>query len=307
MDELVKKDLEKQGYRIVGDHSAIKVCSWTKKSLRDEGYCYKEKFYGLKSHRCVQSSVSVLNCHHQCVFCWRSLEHTQPMDVNNANTPEEILKGLIKAHRLYLIGFAGNDSVDQKKLQEALNPKHIALSLSGDATLYPQLPELVELIKKKSMTAFLVTNGQNPEMLKRVNATQTYITLPAPNKEVYLKTCKPYYKDGWERLMKSLDLISTKERGTVRLSVLKGLNLCDAEGYAEIIKKCNPMFVEVKAVMAVGYASYRVDYTDMAKHEEVKEFSLKLSKLLGWPIVAEKTESRVCLLMKEDKDRFLKN
>ena len=305
MDELVKKDLEKQGYRVVGDHSAIKVCSWSKKSLRDEGFCYKEKFYGLKSHRCVQSSVSVLNCHHQCVFCWRSLEHTQPMEINKGDTPEEILKGLIEAHKLYLMGFRGNDAVDKKKFEEALDPKHVALSLSGDATLYPQLPELVELIKKKGMTAFLVTNGQNPEMLKKVNATQTYVTLPAPNKEVYLKTCKPFFKDGWERLIRSLEVLSSKDRSTVRLSVLKGLNLCDVEGYASIIKKCNPMFVEVKAVMAVGYASYRVEYSDMARHEEIEQFSLKLGEILGWRLVAEKTESRVCLLMKEDKDRKL--
>ena len=227
------------------------------------------------------------------------------MNINEGDTPEDILNGLIEAHKLYLIGFRGNDAVDKKKFEEALNPKHVALSLSGDATLYPQLPELVELIKKKGMTAFLVTNGQNPSMLAKVNATQTYITLPAPNKEVYLKTCKPFYKDGWERLMKSLEILSSKERSTVRLSVLKGLNLCDAKGYAEIIKKCDPMFVEVKAVMAVGYARYRVEYSDMARHEEVKEFSLKLGKLLGWQLVDEKTESRVCLLMKEDKDRTL--
>ncbi len=305
MDELVKKDLEKQGYRITGKHSAIKVCSWTKKSLRDEGVCYKEKFYGLKCHRCMQSSVSVLNCHHQCTFCWRSLEHTKPKEVSSADSPEDVLKGFLEEHKKYLIGFRGNDKVSKVKFEEALNPKHVALSLSGDSTLYPYLPELVELIKAKGMTAFLVTNGQNPEMLKKVNATQTYVTLPAPNKEVYLKVCKPYLKDGWERLMKSLEVLSTKERSTVRLSVGKGLNLCDASGYASIIKKCDPMFVEIKAIMPVGYARYRMEYSDMLKHEEVKEFSLELAKALGWQLVDEKTESRVCLLMKVDKFRVL--
>ena len=48
------KDLYKQGYRLVGNHSAIKVCEWTKKSLRDEDICYKEKFYDTVTRRCVQ-------------------------------------------------------------------------------------------------------------------------------------------------------------------------------------------------------------------------------------------------------------
>ena len=42
------KDLEKQGYRVVGRHSGIKVCLWTKKCLRDEDVCYKNTFYGIR-------------------------------------------------------------------------------------------------------------------------------------------------------------------------------------------------------------------------------------------------------------------
>ncbi|MGZ7107363.1 MAG: 4-demethylwyosine synthase TYW1, partial [Methanobacterium sp.] len=38
--------LEKTGYRFVGNnrHAAAKVCHWTKKSILDEGECYKQKF-----------------------------------------------------------------------------------------------------------------------------------------------------------------------------------------------------------------------------------------------------------------------
>ncbi|RLE41207.1 4-demethylwyosine synthase TYW1, partial [Candidatus Woesearchaeota archaeon] len=52
-DEL-RKVLEKQQYAFIGRHSAIKICYWTKKSLLDEGVCYKQQFYGIKSHRCCQ-------------------------------------------------------------------------------------------------------------------------------------------------------------------------------------------------------------------------------------------------------------
>ena len=50
--EDIKKTMEKQGYRFIGDHSIIKICRWTKKSLRNEGECYKNKFYGIPSWRC---------------------------------------------------------------------------------------------------------------------------------------------------------------------------------------------------------------------------------------------------------------
>jgi len=306
--DLVKKDLEKQGYRIVGTHSAVKVCLWTKKALKDEDVCYKQTFYGINSHRCLQSSVSLTNCTHNCEFCWRSLEHTDPTEVKDPNTPKEIIDGLIKEQNLFLKGFKGNVKTDETKYRESTLPKHVALSLAGDATLYPNLPELIQEIKSRDMTAFLVTNGQQPEMLKKILSnlpTQTYVTLPAPNKEVYIKTCKPILKDGWERLLQSLELLQKFPRSTIRLSVMKGLNMINPEEYAEIIKKSPPQFIEVKAVMSVGYAQYRMNYEQMATHEEIKEFSKKLASHLRWKIVAEKKESRVVLIMKEDKNRLL--
>ena len=305
MDELVKKDLEKQGYRFAGNHSAIKVCSWTKKSLKGEGVCYKQKFYGLNCHRCMQTSVSVINCQHNCTFCWRSLEHTKPHAVIGPDKPSEVLDQLIEQHKVFLMGLRGNKKVDQEMFKEALDVKHVALSLSGDATLYPYLPELIELIKSRGMTAFLVTNGQQPEMLAKCKASQTYVTLPAPNSEVYENVCKPYLKDGWERLLKSLDVLSKKDRSTIRLSLVKGLNDCGVKEYAALIKKCNPKFVEVKAVMAVGYARYRMEYSDMLLHSEIKEFGLKLAEELGWKVVDEHERSRVVLLMKEDVGKEL--
>ena len=50
MDTKKKKELEQQGYRFVGNHSAIKVCEYCRESLRDKDQCYKEEFYGIDSH-----------------------------------------------------------------------------------------------------------------------------------------------------------------------------------------------------------------------------------------------------------------
>ncbi|MFH1972624.1 MAG: 4-demethylwyosine synthase TYW1 [archaeon] len=307
INDLIKKDLKKQGYRIVGKHSAVKVCLWCKRSLKNEDVCYKETFYGIKSHRCVQSSVSLLNCMHQCEFCWRSLEHTEFSKVKDEDDPKIILDGLIREQNTFLKGFNGNVKTDKKKYKESIVPKHIALSLSGDATMYNKLPELITEIKSRDMTAFLVTNGQEPDMLLKLKdkPTQTYVTLAACDEEMYKRTCKPHYKDGWNRLMKSLELLQEFPRSTIRLSLLKGLNMENPKKYAVIIKKYKPKFVEVKAVMAVGYAQYRVEYKRMPRHNEILEFSKKIAEELGWKIVAEKEESRVVLIMEEDRDRLI--
>jgi tRNA wybutosine-synthesizing protein 1 len=51
--------LEKQQYRIVGNHSAVKICHWTKESIRERGFCYKQQFYGINAHRCLQMTPAV--------------------------------------------------------------------------------------------------------------------------------------------------------------------------------------------------------------------------------------------------------
>lgn len=38
--------------------------------LRGRGGCYKHTFYGIESHRCMETTPS-LACANKCVFCWR--------------------------------------------------------------------------------------------------------------------------------------------------------------------------------------------------------------------------------------------
>ena len=44
LSESQQKQLHKQGYRLVGGHSAVKICEWTRKMLRGDGGCYKYIF-----------------------------------------------------------------------------------------------------------------------------------------------------------------------------------------------------------------------------------------------------------------------
>ncbi len=59
----LRKSLTKQGYQLVGSHSGVKICRWTKAMLRGRGGCYKHTFYGIASHRCMEviSPVFFLN------------------------------------------------------------------------------------------------------------------------------------------------------------------------------------------------------------------------------------------------------
>lgn len=56
---LLRKSLEKQGYKLIGSHSGVKLCRWTKSMLRGRGGCYKHTFYGIESHRCMETTPSL--------------------------------------------------------------------------------------------------------------------------------------------------------------------------------------------------------------------------------------------------------
>ena len=301
ISEIKAKDLYKQGYRLVGNHSAVKACMWTKKAIRGDGCCYKQKFYDTKTHRCVQMTPALDVCTHRCVWCWRDIEFTKPKFNGKVDDPKFIVDECIKANSLYLKGFGGGKHTDFEKYKEIDEPQQFAISLSGEPTMYPQLPELVLELKKRKINSFLVTNGTNPSMLKKLlkaQPTQLYITLPAPDEETYLKVCRPLLKNGWKKINESLKLLSKFKRNVIRMTIVKGKNMDKPELYGALIKKYKPEFVELKAYMFVGYSQTRLIEANMPRHHEIKEFAEEISKYSGYKIKDEKVESRVVLLSK---------
>ena len=291
----------KQHYGLVGEHSAVKLCGWTKKSLHDEGVCYKEKFYGICCHRCMQCTPVVNWCTQNCEFCWR-LGQYKNEKLTGWENPKEIVEKMIAAQRKLLTGFPGG-KCNVKKWKEAQMPSQVAISLAGEPTIYPKLGELISEFHKRGMTTFLVTNGTLPEKLAKLKPlpTQLYVTVAAPDKETYLKLCKPSIPNGWEKLNKTLQLLpKLKTRKVIRLTLVHGMNLKEPEKYAKLIKRAKVHFVECKAYMAVGFSRARIGMEGMPSHEEIKEFSKKLAKELGWKVIDEQKESRVCLIAKED-------
>ena len=105
----LKELMKKQHYALIGNHSALQICRWTKKSLLNQDVCYKQKFYGIQSHRCCQMTPAAAWCQHRCIFCWRAIEHTIGDKMKGeTDEPKEIIDNCIKAQKKQLIGFMGN-------------------------------------------------------------------------------------------------------------------------------------------------------------------------------------------------------
>jgi len=317
MPEKVKETLRRQHYALAGKHSAIQICRWAKKSLLDEGECYKQQFYGIKSHRCCQMSPAVMWCHNKCLHCWRAIELTlgNKMKEKEVDDPKEIIRKCIEAQRKMLIGFKGNKKTNLKKLKEAMEPRQFAISLSGEPTIYPKIGELIEELRKQGNTTFLVTNGLMPERLKEMQKkkqlpTQLYLSVNAPEKELFEKFTRPSIKNAWKKFNETIALFpKLKTRKVVRINLVRGLNMDDnyIPRFAGIIKKARPDFVEIKAFMSVGYARQRLGYDRMPLHNEIMDFAKKIAKATGLKVLDEKKESRVAVLGKSRKNLKIKS
>lgn len=310
-----KKELEDEGYRLTGRNSGVKICRWTKKSLRDEGECYKQQFYGINSGRCCQMSCCLLSCQNKCIHCWRNLNYTSPEEGGKPDEPIEMIENCIKEQRKLISGFKGSEKTNLKKWKEAQNPNQFAISLSGEPTIYPKLAELILELRKRKMTSFLVTNGLVPERLlelEKRNAlpTQLYVSVNYWNERIFRKFTRNKQKDAWKKLMKTLELVNKigkKTRTVVRLNLVRDLNMQNEEDYSKLVKIANPMFIELKGYMAVGHARKRLGYERMPLHSEIKQFSQKLLEFLpGYNFLDEKVESRVVLIGKSKKDMIIK-
>ncbi len=298
-----EKDLIKKGYRFAGSHlhAANKICHWTRKSIVDEGVCYKQQFYGIESHRCLQLSPSIQYCQHKCLFCWRDTELTQTSwDTDDYDDPKTIIEDCIKNQAQLLCGFFGNDNSNPEKLAEVKKPNNAALSLAGEPLLYPDINQLIEEFHKQDFTTFLVTNGESPENIANLEdcePTQLYVSLDAPNEEIYRNVCRPQINDGWQKLHESLELLSSlNTRRVLRITSVKDLNMTHADEYAKIINKYDIDYVEIKAYMYVGNSRERLVWENMPKTVDLEQFTNDVAENTSLDIIDEVDKSRVFLL-----------
>jgi len=308
--------LTKQGYAIVGSHSGVKICRWTKSALRGRGSCYKYSFYGIKSHLCMETTPS-LSCSNKCVFCWR--HGTNPVGTTwrwKVDPPEMILDGAKEAHVKKIKMMRGVPGVRAERFQEAMRIRHCALSLVGEPIFYPHINEFVALLHKQRISSFLVCNAQHPDQLEALKVvTQLYVSIDASNRDSLRKVDRPLHRDFWERFLRCLDILREKRfrmRTVFRLTLVKGFNIEDeAEGYAALVERGLPCFVEVKGVTYCGTStssSAGLTMQNVPFYEEVVAFVEALNAALErrglrYGIAAEHVHS-CCVLI--GSKRFLK-
>ena len=290
--------LRKQGYQFISPHSsaALKPCLWCKRALAGGEMCYKHQFYGIASHRCVQMTPT-LRCNQRCLFCWRSFEHEVPE--GEVCPPEVILDNIRRLQKKALAGYNAvlDNTVTDERWKEALDPKHVAISLSGEPTLYPELPELVDLFNASGYTTFLVSNGTNPAVLARCRAYQTYVSLAAPDNETYRRVCRPL-SDTWENVRESLGLLGSR-RSAVRITLVAGLNDIAPEKYARHLQDSGTQFIEVKGYMYLGYSRNRLQRNNMPEHDAIRAFAEKIAAACDYSVRDENRLSRVICLERE--------
>ncbi|HVL47802.1 MAG TPA: 4-demethylwyosine synthase TYW1 [Candidatus Thermoplasmatota archaeon] len=306
--------LQKQGYGVVGEHTGVKLCHWTKEDLRSGRHCYKGDFYGIESRGCLQMTPIVDYCNFTCLYCWRS--QSFDIDINASKTtwddPQAVLDGALAEQRRLTSGFKGHPTVEEARWAEAQMPKHVAISLNGEPTFYPHLGEFIRLCHRRGMTTFLVTNGSRPDVLRDLDPlpTQLYVSVDAPNEDVFNKLCVPIGAGAWDKLEETLDILPSLDcRVVSRHTLVKGWNMEKEKGhleqYAKLDRRADPDFIESKGYVFVGYSRERMDITNMPTHADVLDFSNALAPLVGYEPQGDRRESRVALLVKPGVERML--
>ncbi|MBD3253576.1 MAG: radical SAM protein [Candidatus Lokiarchaeota archaeon] len=205
---------------------------------------------------------------------------------------------------------------------EATSPNHAAISLDGEPMLYPKISDFVEEFRKRGMTTFIVTNGTLPNKIESLNSlpSQLYLTLPAPDEFNYKKICRPMIKNGWQKIMKSTELLSSLDcRTLLRLTAIKDLNIQDKyiENYVEIIEKANPNFFEIKGFTLQAKAldinkrlkSDRPVNYYYPEFEYLDNFAKKIEEKGNFPIIYTNEASRDFLFAvnwNENEDPIIK-
>jgi tRNA wybutosine-synthesizing protein 1 len=315
----VSAQLKKAKYG-VADHSTVGLCHWTKKSFKHEGSCYKHKFYGISTHRCMEFSPAGMYCENRCVYCWRPMEFydSMQMEPEQVAEPEQILTKLMAERKKLINGFYGDSRNDKQRLDESLLPAHYAISLSGEPTMYPKLPELIKYLKTLEATKsiFLVTNGQEPDMIQRLQdedalPTQLYLSTNAADYESFMRINKPRYDDSWERWNKTLDMLKSLDTRTVlRITLIRDYNdhKESIPAFAKMFREASPHFIEIKSYMHIGRSTNRLEHENMLEMQEIRKFSQEIAKQSEmFSVMDESIVSRISILQNNRRhtDRFI--
>ncbi len=309
MDESMKDHLVRQQYRLIDGAGAVKLCHWMRQKLIHGRPCYKEEFYGVQSHRCLQMTPAVNVCNFRCLFCWR-FHGMSGFGEGSYPEPERLLEQCLAEQKLLVSGFKGDERCDPRLWEEARSPTQVAISLSGEPTLYPELGEFIKLCKRRGMTTFLVTNGSVPKALESLSTlpTQLYVTVAAPNEDLFKRLCVPQHQNAWNSLMDTLKLLpSLSTRTVIRHTLVKDWNMGWETDYARLDAIADPIFIEPKGYVFVGDSRTRMTIDNMPSHASVREFSERLAGRLSMDVLGEREDSRVVVIGRKTAKMRLKD
>ena len=300
----LRENLTKQGYSLIGSHSGVKVCRWTKSMLRGRGGCYKHTFYNISSFQCMEMTPA-LACANKCVFCWR--HHTNPVTREfkwRHDPPEFLVENALAAHRGMMKQLRGVPGVLPDRFQEAMTVKHCALSLVGEPIIYPEINRFVSLLHQQHISTFMVTNAQFPDRIDQlVPVTQLYVSIDAATKDTLREIDRPLFEDFWERYLASITSLSLKKQRTVfRLTLVQGYNMGHMNEYVSLVRLGNPDFIEVKGVTYCGTNDASpLTMKNVPYHEQVVQFCHGMEQALGgeYGLACEHAHSCCMLLAKK--------
>jgi tRNA wybutosine-synthesizing protein 1 len=249
----------------------------------------------------MQMAPNVDTCNLACTYCWREPHSDTLTKIDD--DPYELFLESVRAHRRLITGYGGNPKADREKWLDAQNPKHVAISLNGEPTLYSRLGEFLEVCHQHGVSTFLVTNGSLPKVIEQLDPlpTQLYVSVDAPNKEIFNRLCKPKFDTAaFEKLEETLAILPSLDTRTVcRHTLIKGESLGHYKDYARLDNIADPDFIEAKGYVYVGHSRSNHTIENMPSHDDVMEFSHNLAPLVGREVLSERSESRVALIGKE--------
>ncbi|KAG2423460.1 hypothetical protein HXX76_015330 [Chlamydomonas incerta] len=309
LNALVRGSLTKQGYKIIGSHSGVKMCRWTKSMLRGRGGCYKHAFYGIESHRCMEATPS-LACANKCVFCWR--HHSNPVGKTwkwKMDPPDLIVDTALELHCRMVREYSGVPGVKPEAVAEGLAPRHCALSLVGEPIMYPEINALVGRLHARGLSTFLVTNAQFPDRIQQLSpVTQLYVSVDAATPASLKAVDRPLFADFWERFTGCLAALRDKRQRTVyRLTLVKGWNMEEVLEYAKLVDLGRPDFIEIKGVTYCGSGgASSLTMANVPYHADVVAFGRAICEARGGEYGLACEHAHSCCILLARVDKFLR-
>jgi tRNA wybutosine-synthesizing protein 1 len=293
----------------------VGLCYWTRMSVCRTGVCYKEIFYGIPSHQCVEFTPMPDRCNLDCVFCWRAckdLSFNQPLP--RLTSIENYLDKMLTLRNTMMAGLGSHPYVDSALLKDSYQAKYWTFSYTGEPTLAEDLPQMLDDLKKRGSTVLLVTNGTRPEVIEKLKTTlpdQFYLSLNGYDRESFFYLTRPRSASLWKKHCDfALEFSRLKCRKVLRVTMLENFNMDEkaAAGYAHQIKLIKPEYVELKSFARLGQSIDNFPKEAVPTHARIMNFAQQVSRASGYRLSCEHERARVALLCRDQQteaDRLL--